>query len=251
MPLRRPTQCEGTRRVLIRQALRRGGQSRTLPRRNARWPISPDLVLGTNHRWRYGPLETLTAPVLLRSSCGSCGRSIGLAPPRPTTTARIWTCNGCASVFFGAENEDVTDGLSPLQDAGRIAVDALIEGGESVRAQLVSQSQRLVEGLVADAYRGEERRSHTRYPVAAPVTGIPLSADFRVVGPALAMMTLNISLGGAALIHKKTFDAPYLALDFADAGLGVLQILLRVLRTSDIGLQHVTAGDFLGHAKSE
>jgi ribosomal protein L37AE/L43A len=196
-------------------------------------------------------LETLTAPVLLRSSCGSCGRAIALVPPRPKTTARIWTCNGCESVFFGAENEDVTEGLSPLKDASRIAVDALTEGGKSVRAQLVSQSHRLVEGLVADAYRGVERRSHARYPVAAPVTGIPLSADFRVVGPALAMMTLNLSSGGIALIHKQACEAPYFALDFADAGLGVLQILLRVLRTSDIGLQHVTAGDFLEHATSE
>jgi hypothetical protein len=196
-------------------------------------------------------LEMLTAPVLLRSSCGNCGRAIGLVPPRPKTTARIWTCNGCASVFFGAENEDATDGLSPLHDAGRIAVDALTEGGNSVRAQLVSQSQRLVEGLVADVYRGADRRIHTRYPVAAPVTGIPLSADFRVVGRALAMMTLNLSSGGVALIHKQACEAPYYALDFADAGFGVLQILLRVLRTSDIGLQHVTAGDFLNHATSE
>jgi hypothetical protein len=192
----------------------------------------------------------MTAPVLLRSSCGSCGRSIGLVPPRPNTTARIWTCSGCASVFFGAENEDVTDGLSPLKDSGRIAVDTLPRGGDSIGAQLASQSQRLVQGLIADTHRSEERRSHTRYPVAAPVTAIPLSADFRVVGPAVAMTTLNLSLGGAALIHKQACQAPCYALDFAEAGLGVLQILLRVLRTSDIGLQHVTAGDFLGHAIS-
>jgi hypothetical protein len=109
--------------------------------------------------------------------------------------------------------------------------------------QAISQ---VIAKLSVGATYHDERREHTRYPVAAPVTVTPLSDDRACAGDPMSMMTLNISLGGAALIHKEPCEAPYAALNFGPAGVECAPIVMRILRRSRIGAMHVIAGEFVG-----
>ena len=61
----------------------------------------------------------------------------------------------------------------------------------------------------------------------------------------MQMTTVNVSLGGAALIHTRFVDAPYLALDFTGAGLELLQVVLKVWRVRSLGLVYEVAGEFI------
>jgi hypothetical protein len=60
------------------------------------------------------------------------------------------------------------------------------------------------------------------------------------------MWTMDISLGGAALLHEDFCETSLLALDFTPAGLSLLQLTLRVLRGGRIGTKYYSAGEFIG-----
>jgi hypothetical protein len=91
-------------------------------------------------------------------------------------------------------------------------------------------------------YGGDDVRRQKRYPVAAPVTIVPLGPDFRVIGkPALAMTT-NISSGGAALVHTMPLTEPYLALDFANSGVKLSPAILKVTRVRQLAMAYEIAG---------
>jgi hypothetical protein len=105
--------------------------------------------------------------------------------------------------------------------------------------------RRLVKALAPSGYAGPERRMHQRYPVTVPVVALPLAADFRIDGEPLQMTTVNVSLGGAALIHTRFIKAPNLALDFTVAGVELLQVVLKVLRVRGIGPVYEIGGEFI------
>ncbi len=115
--------------------------------------------------------------------------------------------------------------------------------GDEASHQAIAE---VVAKLCAGGHYHDERREHARFPVAVSVIVTPLSDDGAVAGAPMAMMTLNISLGGAALIHKAPCDAPFAALNFTPAGVTCTPIILRVLRHSRIGAMYVMAGDFVG-----
>jgi hypothetical protein len=84
-----------------------------------------------------------------------------------------------------------------------------------------------------------------RYRMAVPVVAVPLGRDFRVNGEPLRMTTMNVSLGGASLIHTRFTEAPYFALDFTAAGVEHLQVILEVLNVRNFGPVYEIAGRFI------
>ena len=113
-----------------------------------------------------------------------------------------------------------------------------------------NESRQVIAGvlkrLCVGTHYDDERREHTRYPIAVPVKVIPLWQDLSAAGASISMMTMNVSLGGAALIHKEECKASIVALNFGPAGVECAAIVLRVLRRSRIGAMHVIAGEFIG-----
>jgi hypothetical protein len=78
-----------------------------------------------------------------------------------------------------------------------------------------------------------------------PVVALPLASDFRINGEPVQMTTANVSLGGAALIHTRFVDTPYLALDFKAATIESLQVVLKVLRVRSLGPVYEVSGEFI------
>jgi hypothetical protein len=80
---------------------------------------------------------------------------------------------------------------------------------------------------------------------------VPLGNDFRIIGEPVHMTTMNLSLGGAALIHTRFTDAPHFALDFSTAGFKLMQVVMQVLRVRNVGPVYEVAGRFLSRLTNE
>lgn len=180
--------------------------------------------------------------------CSSCSTKISLRSPTPDSPASAWLCRRCGSVYFARCQEK--DG-KPFSAGTRLvsyfevmkAINVHIEG----RLNPVSQKdvQRLVQCLAAKTHAGPEIRKQKRFPVAAPVTVVPLNADLRVAGQAARVMTINISGGGAALVHSRRITEPYLAIDFAASGVDLLPVVLQVSRVRALAAAFEMAGRFV------
>ncbi len=120
-----------------------------------------------------------------------------------------------------------------------------VESGESRPAMTQADVRRLVQCLAARTHDGPEVRGQQRHLVAAPVTVVPLDADFRVAGQPAKAMTINVSGGGAALIHPRPVAEPYLAIDFASSGVELLPAVLKVTRVRPLDAAHEVAGEFV------
>jgi hypothetical protein len=182
----------------------------------------------------------------LVEECGACGRRISLQPPKHDSAAIIWRCDTCDAIYFGSDvvqadshglHRDASVGFDTLTTAIRLNVEARNSPPENI--------QRIVRSMASQEQHGAERRRHKRYPVMAPVAAMPVAADFRLSGEPVQMTTANVSLGGAALIHTRFLDAPYLALDFALAGMDRLQVVFRVLRVQSRGVVYEIGGEFI------
>jgi hypothetical protein len=181
--------------------------------------------------------------------CSSCGTFISLQPPTPNTKATTWLCKQCGAIYFGSEDFGAQfQGVSPGESSGQNPFVAPVE----IRIDSASQTippenvQRLIKSLVPnDDYTGPDRRRHKRYPVTVPAIALPLAIDFRIAGEPVKVTTANVSFGGAALIHTRFVDAPYLALDFTVAGVELLQVVLKVLRVRSVGPVYEVAGEFV------
>jgi hypothetical protein len=97
---------------------------------------------------------------------------------------------------------------------------------------------RFLSSMSADA---ENKRKEPRYPAILPVIAIPLGRNFRVIGKAVQMTTINISRSGTALLDIDSCTAPYLALDFAVAGM-TARAVLEVLRIRPVLSANEVAG---------
>jgi hypothetical protein len=185
--------------------------------------------------------EGIIASTKRLERCSACGESIALEPPVPNFKASAWICTTCGAIYFGR-----SDGGAERR--GVIRMDSAVQSpfvvgtASSIAAESVL---RLAKSLAADEFTGPERRRHKRYRVVVPVLVLPLASDFRIDGEAMQMMTRNVSLGGAALIHTRFVDAPYLALDFMGAGLDLLQVVFKVLRVRSLGLTYEVGGEFI------
>lgn len=166
-------------------------------------------------------------------------------PPTAALSARPWLCTRCGSVYFarhdGGDEDSCELGVRPVS-YGEVqrAINLNVEPPSSrVRRGDV---ERLVKCMTMKQYGGVDARREKRYPVAAPVTIVPLGPDFRVVGKPFRAMTTNISSGGSALIHSSPILEPFLALDFAAAGVKLSPAILEVTRIRQLALASEIAG---------
>jgi hypothetical protein len=180
--------------------------------------------------------------------CSNCGNVISIQPPAPDTKATAWLCKWCGAIYFGGDVEDaerfgVSRGETSVDSTFVVPIELKVDAtGAAIPPENV---QRLVKSLVPGEYGGPDRRIHKRHPVIVPVVALPLASDFRIKGEPIQMTTANVSLGGAALIHSRFIDSPYLALDFTTAGVELLQVVLKVLRVKSIGLVYEIGGEFI------
>ncbi|HEX6961808.1 MAG TPA: PilZ domain-containing protein [Lacipirellula sp.] len=180
--------------------------------------------------------------------CSSCATRIALRSPTTESPASAWLCRRCGSVYFARCQEK--DG-KPFSAGTRLvsyfevmkAINVHIDGKASpVSAKDV---QRLVQCLATKSFNGREARKQKRFPVAAPVTVVPLGADLRVAGQPARVMTINISGGGAALVHARRVVEPFLAIDFSASGVDLLPAVLQVTRVRALASAFEVAGRFL------
>jgi len=180
-----------------------------------------------------------TVPV---DRCSRCGAVIAIRPPAPDSPATVWHCKTCGAVYFGGDEEGIQClGVSKVAPEVQNPF-ARASNAPSIPPENV---QRLVKSLASGEYSGDDRRRHKRYPVSVPVVAVALASDFRIKDEPVKMTTANVSLGGAALIHTRFVDAPYLALDFTAAGVELMQVVLKVLRVKSIGSVYEMAGEFI------
>jgi hypothetical protein len=182
----------------------------------------------------------------LVEECGACGRSISLYPPKQDSLVVIWRCDTCDAVYFGSDQVQAdSPGLHRDASAGFDKLTASIRFNSEVRDAPPEHIQRIVRSMASQEQQGAERRRHKRYPVMAPVAAMPIARDFRLTGDPVQMTTANVSLGGAALIHTRFVDAPYLALDFTVAVMDRLQVVFKVLRVQSRGVVYEIGGEFI------
>jgi len=180
--------------------------------------------------------------------CSSCATRIALRSPSTESPASAWLCRRCGSVYFARCQEK--DG-KPFSAGTRLvsyfevmkAINVHIEGRTSPIPK--KDVERLVQCLASRTYNGREARRQKRFPVAAPITVVPLGADFRVAGQPARVMTLNVSGGGAAIVHTRRIVEPYLAIDFAASGVELLPAVMHVTRVRTLASAFEVAGRFI------
>jgi hypothetical protein len=178
--------------------------------------------------------------------CSGCGTLVALRPPTPEQPVSSFLCRTCGAVYFGADVGDATEPVIGLDKAVQLRICEVTIVPESAAAAVPPEHvRRLIKSLGGEKYEGPERRRDQRYAVTVPVVAVPLGQDFRIVGEPVKMTTLNVSLGGAALMHTRFTEAPYFALDFTSAGVELLQVVLQVLRVRNLGPLYEIGGRFI------
>lgn len=173
--------------------------------------------------------------------CSRCKAPIELRPPDPSLGANAWRCSACGAIYFGGDTGEANR-------QGLIRIDPATQNPfapanhYSIPPDTVQQLSRFTH---ADELTEPDRRSEKRYSISVPVVALPLATDFRVDGEAVQMTTANISLGGAALVHTRFINSPYLAIDFASAGADSLKVVLKVRRIRSLGPAYELSGDFI------
>lgn len=179
--------------------------------------------------------------------CSSCANPVALRPPTPDSPASAWLCRRCGSVYFArCQEKDGQPHNAGVRLVSYSEVMKAIDTSIDVRTGVISQKdvQRLVQCLAQRTYSGPEARRQKRFPVAAPVTVVPLGPDFRVSGQPARLMTINVSGGGCALVHSRRIVEPYLAIDFTACGVDLLPAVLHVLRVRPLASAFEVAGKF-------
>lgn len=177
--------------------------------------------------------------------CSSCGADVSLAPPTAALSARPWLCTRCGSVYFarrqGGDGDMCSLGTRPVSYADvQQAINVNLQPSSTKIRR--SDVERLVKCMTARQFGGADVRREKRYPVAAPVTIVPLGFDFRIVGKPFRAMTTNISSGGSALIHAVPIFEPFLAMDFSVAGVKLSPAILEVTRVRHLAMACEVAG---------
>lgn len=177
--------------------------------------------------------------------CTQCSAVISLLAPADDAPASPWLCGGCGSVYFAVPADASARDRSGK--ARRVNYDKVIDVaavdliGERSRVPRAALHQ-LVRFLNTSWTEGHEKRQEARFGVTLPVIAVPLGPDFRVIGEATQMTTVNVSKAGAALFDVKPCHATYLTLDFAPAGLFTSKAILEVLRVGSAFSAYEVAG---------
>jgi len=182
--------------------------------------------------------------------CSGCSNPISFQPPVAGEPVGAWICKTCGAVYYGDDAASAAANALGVVRAAQVQSNPFLGGVSAALDACIGSVppeyvQRLVSSLAGDAYKGPERRKDKRYRMSVPVVAVPLGLDFGVAREPVRMTTMNVSLGGAALIHTRYTDAPYFALDFAIAGLDHAQVMLEVLRVRNFGPVYEVAGRFI------
>lgn len=177
--------------------------------------------------------------------CTQCSATISLRAPTFHAPASPWLCGGCGSVYFAIPADaSVRDRSGKARRVNYeqvidvAAVDLLGQGSAVPRAAL----HQLIRFLNASVVEGHEKRREPRFGVTLPVIAVPMGPDFRVIGEASRMTTVNVSKAGVALFDVKPCHAAYLTLDFSPAGMSSSKAILEVLRVSTVFSAYEVAG---------
>lgn len=167
--------------------------------------------------------------------CSLCAAPIHLQAPSLEIPAQPWLCGGCGSVYFacapqGAGGRSGKARVAPYEQIVDIAGMNAQGPDRRMPRRALKQLLRFLSSQSADV---ENKRKEPRYPAVLPVIAIPLGRNFRVIGQAVQMTTINISRSGTALLDIDSCSAPYLALDFSVAGM-TARAVLEVLRIRPI-----------------
>jgi hypothetical protein len=179
-------------------------------------------------------------------ACG-CGTPTGLLKPTSQAPASTWLCCRCGSVFFARPEQDAEEGAAGIRRVSYYEVMKAIYvymDGDTCPV-LEKDAQRWARCSASRNYLGREFRKQKRFAVAAPVTAVPLSDNFRVSGHPARIMTVNVSGGGSALLHGQRIFEPFLAIDFAASGIDLLPAILHVTRTRKLATGWEIAGKFI------
>lgn len=180
--------------------------------------------------------------------CSQCAAVVSLVTPNTERAARPWLCGGCGSVYFAASGKA---SFGPHSGLARVAAyDEIIN---IATMDLASRNHRLPRAELTRLLRFfsegpanvREKRKHKRYPMALPLVAVPLGSDFRVIGPATQITTINVSRGGASLLDTRLCIAKYLVLDFTLCGLDTAKAIFEVQRVKQILSAFEVAGRLL------
>jgi hypothetical protein len=176
--------------------------------------------------------------------CSLCGALINLQPPTFDVPAMPWLCGGCGSVYLARSaepNAGLRSGKARVVPYDQI-IDVASINSDSPNHHMPRRAlKQLVRFLSSTRVEAEDKRREPRYPAILPVIAIPMGRNFRIIGKAVQMTTINISQSGTALLDLDACTASYLALDFAVAGLKA-KAVLEVLRVRPILSAHEVAG---------
>jgi hypothetical protein len=180
--------------------------------------------------------------------CSRCTSVISLAAPSPESPASPWLCGGCGSVYFatGLQERHWTRGGMARSVAYENVLDiASMHLGSRNHRLPRAELHRLLKFFSEGFPIVAEKRSHKRYAMALPVIAVPMGPNFRVIGPATQITTINVSRGGAALLDTNFCAADYLVLDFTPAGLSTAKAVFQVQRVTQIFSAFEVAGRLL------
>lgn len=181
-------------------------------------------------------------------SCGACGSSIALVPPTADHPATPWRCRGCDALYLAAPQKRMG---ATFQGGVRQAyyMDVVERASLAVADQQHKLTAEDLLQLQQCTNRGSRRigesRSQLRYPVATPVSVLPLAADFRIAGPLTTAHTIDVSCGGLGLSSSAPTTAAYLAVEFLIESISMPAVILRPVRRDGGGQEFTVAGEFV------
>lgn len=185
--------------------------------------------------------------------CGNCQYRLALRRPTPKSPASAWRCRRCRALFLASAQE--RDG-KPFSAGTRaecyfdVICDLVSDTLEETREISEQDVLRLRECLQEDAGERPNARKHARHAIVAPVTVLALSSDLRVIGEPLGAIAVNVSAGGLAIIHSRPIEEPYFAVDFSRGGAALTPVVLKKLRSREVGDAFEIAGKFVSRIEN-
>ena len=176
--------------------------------------------------------------------CSLCAVTLNLHAPSLEAPARPWLCGGCGSVYFArsADPAAVRSGKARVVPYEQVVDVAGVNNTTSPDRRVPRRAlKQLVRFLSSRQSDGDNKRKEPRYPAILPVVAIPMGRNFRIIGKAVQMTTINVSRSGTALLDIDSCTASYLALDFSVAGM-TARAVLEVLRVRPVLSANEVAG---------
>jgi hypothetical protein len=178
--------------------------------------------------------------------CSLCAAPIHLQAPSLDIPAEPWLCGGCGSVYFACAPKSAAgrSGKARVVSYDQIVDVAGMNAQGADRRMPRRALKQLIRFLSNQSAEIQNKRKEPRYLAVLPVIAIPLGRNFRIIGEAVQMTTINISRSGTALLDIESCSAPYLALDFTAAGM-TARAVLEVLRIRPV----LSASEVAGRLK--